>query len=88
MKFSLHSGTALNEIGVIGRGIGGRPFERFEVHGLDTAAPQDIDDLLVVRDGLVVPGVFTRLDPAPFYRGAVGIDAEFLEGAEVLAEQP
>jgi hypothetical protein len=57
-------------------------------HGLDTAAPQDIDDLLVVRDGLVVPGVFPRLDPAPFYGEAVGIDAEFLEEPEVLAEQP
>jgi hypothetical protein len=29
-----------------------------------------------------------RLDPAPLYGETVGIDAEFLEEPEVLAEQP
>ena len=55
-------------------------------HGLDIVASQDIDDFLVMRDGLFVPGVRPRLDPAPFEGKAIGIDAQFLQEFQVLPE--
>jgi len=55
-------------------------------HWLDVVASQDIDDLLIMRNGFLVPDVRTRLDPAPFDGEAIGIYAQFLQEFEVLPE--
>ena len=55
-------------------------------HGFDVVASQDIDDLLIMRNGLLVPGIRERLDPAPFDGEAIGINAQFLQKFQVLPE--
>jgi hypothetical protein len=55
-------------------------------HRLDVIASQDIDDLLIMCDSLIIPGVRPRLDPAPFDGEAIGIYAQFLQEFEILPE--
>jgi hypothetical protein len=59
-------GMALHEPAGMGEVVEG-------YHRLDVVASQDINNFLIVRDGLFVPGVFTRLDPAPLEGKTVGI---------------
>jgi len=56
-------------------------------HRFDVIASQDVDDFLVVGDGLAIPGVFARLDPAPLDGEAIGIDPQLLQKFEVLPEK-
>lgn len=53
-------------------------------HRLDVVTSQDIDDLLIMRNGFFVPGIRARLYPAPFDGEAIGIDTQFLQELEVL----
>ena len=56
-------------------------------HRLDAVATEDVHDLLVMGDGVLVPSVLVRLDPAPFDREAVGVNAQVLQEPQVFLVQ-
>ena len=53
-------------------------------HRLDVVAAQDIDDFLIMGDGLFIPGVRARLNPAPFDGKSIGIYTQLLQELQVL----
>ena len=44
-----------------------------------------MDDLLIMLDCLLVPHIFSRLYPAPFYREPVCVDPELFQKLQVLS---